>query len=680
MCVALLNFPIEAYQDFLHTAFSGQLANLLDAITAATLDIIALVVLLAVSYSYVKDELLVKTGEVHPLLPVITTFCCYTTMFVEMYGINSAAISSPGRNGTLFALVMALIVPWLFFAILKLRTKISPPKVSSLDSNLLVRTAFRVTFPMIATILIFVVLNLFVVESPTFDFLRTEFEHFATNYLGKEDFASVILTVIVMQLMWFVGIQGGGVVFEDIMMNATLSNASSMFATQDFYYTFVNIGGAGALLGLLVTLLIFRPGHREKRLAKISAAPLLFNVNETLVFGMPIIFNPFYVIPFVLGPVLIAAVSYAAFAFGMVPPMTSHVDWTTPIILSGFMATGSIAGVILQLVCLVCAVAIYTPFVIGHRRSLLRHQGERISEMQKAITKAANTEGMTIILRDDVIGNTAREISRYIHSCFESGEPPFKLVYQPKTDIYGNALGAEALLRWNHRDYGSISPVVLVELCNEDGLGTELGRWVTAKGIREYARWKELGLKNLHLSINLDPFHLKDDKNFISFLAYQMRKYKLGPGEIELEITEHMAINSDAASRITFEKIRRLGIELSIDDMGIGYSSLTYISDFGARCIKVDMSLVSEVETDFQQQEIIRSIVYLAKQLSLYVVIEGVETKEQLDVLVALGANRFQGYYFSKPLSPNDFVEYARGYRGASHSKPFQKSKSEITK
>jgi EAL domain-containing protein (putative c-di-GMP-specific phosphodiesterase class I)/cellobiose-specific phosphotransferase system component IIC len=583
-------------------------------------------------------------------------------MFVEMHGIDSAAITSPGRGGTLFALIMALVAPWLFFTLLKLRINLRPPKASSLDSNLLVRTAFRVTFPMIVTILIFVVLNIFVVESSSFAFLTTQFEHFAANYLGKEDFVSVMLTVIVMQLMWFVGIQGGGVVFEDIMLNATISNTSSMFATQDFYYNFINIGGAGALLGLLLTLFIFRPGHREKHLARISAAPVLFNVNESLVFGMPIIFNPFYVIPFVFAPVLIAALAYAAFAFGIVPQMTSHVDWTTPLILSGFMATGSVAGAILQLVCLVCAVAFYTPFVLGHRRSLLRHQTERINEMQKAITEAANTEGMSIIMRDDVIGNTAREISSYIHSCFESGEPPFRLVYQPKTDLYGNALGAEALLRWNHRDFGSISPLVLVELCNEDGLSIKLGRWVTAEGIKEYARWKELGLENLHLSINLDPFHLKEDRGFVPFLAGQLRKHKLGFGEIELEITEHMAINSDSESRLIFEKIRRLGVELAIDDMGIGYSSLTYISNFGARCIKVDMSLVSEVETDFQQQEIVRSILDLAKQLGLHVVIEGVETQAQLDALVCLGAKFFQGYYFSRPLKADDFVDYVRCY------------------
>jgi EAL domain-containing protein (putative c-di-GMP-specific phosphodiesterase class I) len=131
-------------------------------------------------------------------------------------------------------------------------------------------------------------------------------------------------------------------------------------------------------------------------------------------------------------------------------------------------------------------------------------------------------------------------------------------------------------------------------------------------------------------------------------------------GEIELEITEHLAMSANDANKHLLAEIRQLGVGLSIDDMGIGYSSLTYISDFDARGVKIDASLVSAVDTDVQQQEIVASIIQLAEQLALTVVVEGVETKEQVDALVALGARYFQGYYFSKPLKREDFIEYAR--------------------
>jgi EAL domain-containing protein (putative c-di-GMP-specific phosphodiesterase class I) len=222
------------------------------------------------------------------------------------------------------------------------------------------------------------------------------------------------------------------------------------------------------------------------------------------------------------------------------------------------------------------------------------------------------------------------------------------------------AVGAEALVRWHHPDFGTISPDVLVELCDESGLTTELGRWITAEGVREYARWKGQGIEGIRLSINLHPRHLEEDEGFVVFLADLLEENSIEEGEIGLEITEHMIMRVSPANQIALERIRALGVEISIDDMGIGYSSLTYISDFGAKQIKIDTSLVSEITTDYQQQEIVRSIVELARQLDLVVVVEGVEEKEQVDALVALGVKYFQGYYFSKPLPPTDFVEYAR--------------------
>jgi EAL domain-containing protein (putative c-di-GMP-specific phosphodiesterase class I) len=131
-------------------------------------------------------------------------------------------------------------------------------------------------------------------------------------------------------------------------------------------------------------------------------------------------------------------------------------------------------------------------------------------------------------------------------------------------------------------------------------------------------------------------------------------------GEIELEITEHMALHATSANREALAEIRAFGVEFAIDDMGTGYSSLTYISDFGVKCVKMDTSLVSAIDSDVQQQEIIRSIVQLAEQLDLTVIVEGVETKEQLDALVDLGVSWFQGYYFSKPLASQDFIAFVR--------------------
>jgi EAL domain-containing protein (putative c-di-GMP-specific phosphodiesterase class I) len=281
-----------------------------------------------------------------------------------------------------------------------------------------------------------------------------------------------------------------------------------------------------------------------------------------------------------------------------------------------------------------------------------------MSHLQKAALAAADSGGTTVLSRNDAVGETAREISSRLHGYFETETLPFHLVYQPKTDKDGRVMGAEALLRWTHAEFGVISPVVLVELCDESGLAAKLGRWITREAIAEYAQWKRDGLLGLRLSINLHARHLCEDEDFPAFLGELLAEQGIKPGEVELEITEHMALHANHANKEALAAIRKLGVELSFDDMGVGYSSLTYISDFDAKCVKIDTSLVSAIACDTQQQEIIGSIVQLAVQLDLRVVVEGVETKDQLDALVALGVHYFQGYYFSKPLPPSDFIDY----------------------
>jgi EAL domain-containing protein (putative c-di-GMP-specific phosphodiesterase class I) len=336
------------------------------------------------------------------------------------------------------------------------------------------------------------------------------------------------------------------------------------------------------------------------------------------------------------------------------------VGWTTPVFLSGYLATGSVAGSLLQLICLASSTAIYLPFLIAARGFEARQRKERMSRLQAAALEAADNEGITVLVRNDAVGETAREVSSLLHGYFETDTLPFHLVYQPKTDKDGKVMGAEALLRWAHPDFGAISPVVLVELCDESGLAVRLGRWITREAILEYARWKQDGLRGLRLSINLHARHLGEDNDFPAFLGELLVAQGIECGEVELEITEHLALRASAANKRTLAAIRKLGVELSIDDMGVGYSSLTYISDFDASVVKIDTALVSAIDTDVQQQEIVGSIVQLAVQLGLTVIVEGVETIGQVDALDALGVRYFQGYYFSKPLVPSDFIAFVQ--------------------
>ncbi|MDR1184874.1 MAG: EAL domain-containing protein, partial [Coriobacteriales bacterium] len=658
VCLAILNLPIPLYQDTLDTLTLGKWRQLSALVTFASLDVISLIALLSVAYTYASEEPSVKGGDIHPFIPTFVALACYIILFVWDGGTD-VVFPQPGTSGVFRSLVIALISAWLFFASVRMWRRIRPPRLSALDINLQMRSAFTSVFPVAITLVIFALARTFGSILLPLDAVQATLSDFVETQLGGESFGSVLLTVFCAQILWFFGVHGTGAIIGELPSVSQMADPSQvLFATEDFYDTFVLLGGTGATFGLLIALLIVGTAHRGKRLAKASIFPSLFNINETFLYGGPIIFNPFLFIPFLLAPLLAAALSFVALATGLVPPITITAGWTTPILLSGFLSTGSLAGSLLQLICVGASTMVYLPFAIAIRRFDDRRRAQRIDQMQKATMKAADNESVTVLTRNDDVGETARELSSRLHGYFEVGTLPFRLVYQPKTDKDGRVMGGEALLRWEHPEFGPISPVVLVELCDESGLATELGRWITQEAVCEYTRWRQEGLGSLRMSINLHARHLCEDDGFPAFLGELLTRQDIKDGEIELEFTEHMALNATSANKEALAEIRAFGVEFAIDDMGTGYSSLTYISDFGVTCVKMDASLVSAIESDVQQQEIIRSIVQLAEQLDLTVIVEGVETKGQLDALVDLGVPWFQGYYFSKPLVPQDFIAF----------------------
>jgi lactose/cellobiose-specific phosphotransferase system IIC component len=659
ICVALLNLPIPVYQDLLDTLFAGRWQMLSQLITFASLDIIALATLLSVAYVYAAEEPTVKNGDIHPFIPTFTALACYVIFFV-WDGAQELVFKDPGETSIFPSLAVALLATWLFFVFVKLWARFKPPRLSNLDTNLQMRSAFRAVFPVAATLLIFALARIFASAVIPTEEIGAALVHLISEGLVSDNLGSVLLTVFLSQFLWFFGVHGSGLILAEFPLVSTLPTAAqTMFATQDFYLNFVSLGGSGTTFGLLIALFLVGSEHRGKRLAKASVFPSLFNINEIFIYGIPLILNPFLLAPFILAPLLTALLCFIAFSVGLVPPIVYPVEWTCPILFSGFLSTGSLAGSALQLLCLGCAVVIYLPFIIATRHFDARRRLDRVQKMQAATLETVGSEGSSVLARNDTVGETAREISSRLYGYFETNTLPFHLVYQPKTNKDGRLMGAEALLRWVHPEFGALSPVVLVEICDESGLASKLGRWVTREAIREYARWKQEGLCGMRLSINLHARHLCEDPGFPAFLGGLLASQGVGSGEIELEITEHLALHANQTNKDALANIRKFGVELSIDDMGIGYSSLTYISDFGVKGVKIDTSLVSAIDSDIQQQEIVGSIVQLAKQMNLTVIVEGVETKDQLDALVALDVPYFQGYYFSKPLISPDFIAYA---------------------
>ncbi len=227
----------------------------------------------------------------------------------------------------------------------------------------------------------------------------------------------------------------------------------------------------------------------------------------------------------------------------------------------------------------------------------------------------------------------------------------FHLMYQPQINIKtGEIVGVEALLRWNHPEHGSITPAEFIPFAEETGMIVEIGHWVLRNACSELKRWRDAGLPEIRMSINMSARQLAE-KTVVKHIAGLLKDYGLPGHCLEIEITEN-TIMSDMDSVIhKLKELSKRGIYIAIDDFGTGYSSLSYLHKLPIQTLKIDRAFIKEVNMKHAGNSIINTIVAMAKGLNLNVIAEGVETQQQLDYLQEIDCNEAQGFLFGKPLT-----------------------------
>lgn len=234
----------------------------------------------------------------------------------------------------------------------------------------------------------------------------------------------------------------------------------------------------------------------------------------------------------------------------------------------------------------------------------------------------------------------------------------FTLHFQPMFSTDGkNVIGVEALARWSHKVRGMISPVDFIPLAESSGLILPLGEQILEMACDEIKRWKQLGLPELLVAVNLSPVQFADP-NLIEKITETLQRRGVSPHLIELEITENtlMDTSSDAIERLT--KLYDMGIKLAIDDFGTGYSSLSYLKKFPVHKLKIDRAFIKDVTTDKDDATIARTIIHLGQAMNLEIIAEGVETEAQLDFLRKEGCQQVQGFLFARPMSSDALIKW----------------------
>ncbi len=234
----------------------------------------------------------------------------------------------------------------------------------------------------------------------------------------------------------------------------------------------------------------------------------------------------------------------------------------------------------------------------------------------------------------------------------------FTLYYQPKLNIHGCRIaGMEALIRWRHPEHGFLSPAEFIPVAERSRLIVPIGEWSLFEACRRTKAWHDSGLPKTKVAVNLSAVQFRE-KTLVETVKWVLDAIELDPECLELEITESVAM-SDVEDTITlFKRLADLGVSLSIDDFGTGYSSLSYLKRFPVKRIKIDKAFVSDIGTDQNPGAIARAVTTLGHSFGMEITAEGVETEQQLNFLLDIGCDEIQGYFFSRPLSPDDFRSF----------------------
>ncbi len=238
----------------------------------------------------------------------------------------------------------------------------------------------------------------------------------------------------------------------------------------------------------------------------------------------------------------------------------------------------------------------------------------------------------------------------------------FVLHYQPKLHIGSNRItGMEALVRWNHPEQGFMSPAEFIPVAERSKLIVPLGEWVLKEACAQNKAWTDAGLGPIKVAVNLSAVQFREE-GLVDVVKATLEETGLDAGQLELEITESLAMRNADVTIDLCGQLCDLGVSLSIDDFGTGYSSLSYLKNFPVQRIKIDKAFVDDIDEEENSGVIASAVTMLGHSFGMEITAEGVETEEQLAFLRALGCDEIQGYYFSRPLPGDELEEFLRNF------------------
>lgn len=488
-----------------------------------------------------------------------------------------------------------------------------------------------------------------------------EYDWLTPEAIATAPYESGILYAAMNSLLWFFGIHGAHALLpaSQAMEAAVQLNRSAIEAglspshvmNASLLSIWVFVGGSGGTFSLILAILLLCRNQTLRLMALASLPIALFNVNEILLFGLPLIFNPRLFLPFVLVPVVNVVIAVTASQAGWVATPSTLVSFVSPVGLNAYLATGGDwTALALQAGVVLVGLLIYAPFILHIDRMTRTNREVYLKSLDTMYTQLH--EDATLYSYDPI--GTAREIrerqARLRDTLEKYSNAEFILEFQPQVHgKTGEFLGCEALLRVREADGKTRFPAQFVDALREAGLMTGLDLWVARAAVKQDSMWQNQGLA-VHTSINVTAETLID-KHALSVLLETLEEAE---GRLAVEITEQALASNPTAIGAAIQALHGIGVKVYIDDFGTGYSSLGYLHQFDFDVLKIDRSFVLALDQP-RGENLMSGVLDLANRMGLRCVVEGVETETQRARVIAEHPVAIQGWLYSRSL-PGDLI------------------------
>lgn len=452
----------------------------------------------------------------------------------------------------------------------------------------------------------------------------------------------LFIRILLTHIFWLFGVHGDNAYLLLIGIDNGLMPIFPNLTNSQFMDLFILYGGSGATFSLIIAIFIGAKDTAIRHIAKISAPFALFNINEILIYGLPIIFNPRLMVPFVLSPVINFLLAYTALSYDLLHFNGHYFPWITPPLLNAYIASGHVSAVLFQIGLIVLGVLIYLPFV--KRFSLMANSQEFDNELIKRVQFKADIDRMTekkYLQKQSESLKAEMNLEKTIKEVL-AGE--LQLHYQPKLSVTTNqVVGFEALLRLKDQD-GEIRGPYFIDAFQRAGYSHIIDHFVINTVADDIACWELEGFMP-KVSINLDPNNLIDPQ----LMAMLTDRLGTAANRIEIEMLESAFMLELTRIDNCMGQLQQLGFTFLLDDFGTGFSSLSLLSRINVNGIKLDRSILANTD-DPKGKTLYIQICHLCNRLGFSLIAEGVETEVEAEFVRAAGVSYVQGWLYAKAL------------------------------